>query len=325
MEKFLITGGQGCIGTWIARQLIGEGVACTLVDLEPNEFILQQLFDADTIASIDRVYGDISDPTFTQDLVSKTDATRIIHLAGLQIPVCRANPVLGAQVNVVGTINMFEAARLSEGQVKSVTYASSAGIIGPPQDYDGPIGDDTPHRPRTHYGYFKLANEGNARIYWQDHGIPSVGLRPYVVYGIGREHGFSSGPSRAVRAAVAGKPFTIAFSGRCGYNLVRDVAAQFIACARNVSEEAWGVNLPGVVVDMPEVVAFIEAAIPEAAGSIAIDGEPLPVAYEIEKTNLGRLAPEAPDTPLAEGIKETADLYRDLYARGVLDPEKATD
>ncbi len=325
MEKFLITGGQGCIGAWITRQLLAEGIDFTLVDLEPNEFILQQVLDSDDIPSIERIYGDISASEFTQGLVAQTDATHIIHLAGLQIPTCRTNPVLGAQVNVVGTINIFEAARLSEGQIQSVTYASSAAVVGPAEDYDGPILDDAPHRPRTHYGYFKLANEGNARVYWQDFGIPSAGLRPYAVYGIGRELGLSSAPSRAIRAAVAGRPFKIPFSGPCGYNLVRDTAAQLIACARNVKEGAWGVNLPGTIADMAEVLKHIEAAVPEAAGSITFEGDTLPFACEIDTTNLGRLAPETPDTPLADGIKETADLYRDLYARGVLDPAKAAD
>ena len=72
MEKFLITGGQGCIGAWITRQLLAEGIDFTLVDLEPNEFILEQVLDADAIASLDRVYGDISASEFTQGLVAQT-------------------------------------------------------------------------------------------------------------------------------------------------------------------------------------------------------------------------------------------------------------
>lgn len=54
----------------------------------------------------------------------------------------------------------------------NVTYASSAAVTGNASDYTrGPISDDEPHRPLTHYGVFKQANEGNARVYWEEHKV----------------------------------------------------------------------------------------------------------------------------------------------------------
>ena len=59
--------------------------------------------------------------------------THVIHLAALQVPFCRANPVLGAQVDVVGTVYVFEAAR--QTGLSHMTHASSAAVYGPPENY----------------------------------------------------------------------------------------------------------------------------------------------------------------------------------------------
>lgn len=83
--------------------------------------------------------------------------------------------------------------------------------------------DTTRHSPNTHYGFFKLCNEGNAKIYWldrhhpliirNDEKISSVGLRPHTIYGVGREIGVTSGPSKAIKATVLAKQFQIPFKG----------------------------------------------------------------------------------------------------------------
>jgi nucleoside-diphosphate-sugar epimerase len=235
MERFLITGGQGFIGAWIAKQLLDEGASFVVFDRAPDAAVLAQVLDPDEIAGLDRRYGDIADSDAMLRLVGDSETTHIIHLAGLQVPACRANPVLGARVNVLGTLNVFEAAKAHRDRVRSVVYASSAAVAGPSGDYDGAIYDGAAHRPRTHYGVFKTANEGNASVYWLDSAIPSVGLRPLSVYGVGREIGITSAPTQAIKAAVLGLDYEIGFSGMTGFNFVRDVAADVIGCARRHS------------------------------------------------------------------------------------------
>ena len=319
-EKFLITGGQGCIGAWILRHLLDEGVEATVIDLKPNDHILQQILRRDEINALDRMYGDVADLEFVEKAVTESGASDIIHLAGLQIPTCRENPQLGATVNVIGTINVLQAARASGGRIRNVVYASSAAVFGPPGDYAAPIDDDTPHQPHTHYGYFKLANEGNARIYWQDHKVPSVGLRPYAVFGVGREIGISSGPSMAIRAAAAGQDFAIPFSGLCGFNYVSDIARQFIGCAQSRVQGALALNTRGDVVDVETFVECIVRAVPEAADSIRCSGDPLPVAADVGQPGLEALLGNVPHTPLADAIRDTALHYRRLFDDGTLEP-----
>jgi len=149
--------------------------------------------------------------------------------------------VLGAQVNVIGTLNIFEAVKKFRQDLQMdspVVYTSSAAVTGFPSDYSSPLEDETPHRPRTHYGVFKLANEGNARIYWQDQKIKSVGLRPHTVYGVGREIGITSGPTKAIKAAVLGRKFVIPFSGKTSFNYVEDLAEVCIRIATDSNTTA---------------------------------------------------------------------------------------
>ena len=107
------------------------------------------------------------------------------------------------------------------------------------------LDESAPLVPRTHYGVFKHCNEGNARVYFSDHAISSVGLRPYAVYGPGRDFGITSGPTTAIKAAVVGQTFEIQFGGPVSMQLVDDTAKTFIACAESKNKGARVYNIRG--------------------------------------------------------------------------------
>lgn len=318
-ERFFITGGQGFLGAWIARQLLREKASFLLFDLKPDDRILEQVVEPDDLAGIERVYGDVTDSEGLTRAVGDSGATSLLHLAGLQIPACRANPLLGGRVNVLGTLSVFEAARAHNGRIRGVVYASSAAVAGAPGDYQGPIRDDAQHFPRTHYGVFKTANEGNARVWWHDHGVASVGLRPLAVYGVGREVGITSGPTKAIKAAVIDREYRIPFTGRTAFNYVEDVAAAFIGCARASFEGARALNLRGEITTVEEFVQAIASALPGTEGRVRAAGAPLPVAYEFLETGLEALLGRVQHTPIVEGVRRTAEHFRRLKARGKLD------
>lgn len=320
-ERFFISGGQGFIGAWIARQLLAEGREVVLFDLQPEDHLIGQILEPDVLASVKRVYGDIADADVVHRAIDEAAPTAILHLAGLQVPTCRANPPLGARVNVLGTINVFESARrLSESASKPVpvVYASSAAVVGTPEDYDGPIVDNAHHEPRTHYGVFKTANEGNARVYWHDSGIPSVGLRPYTVYGVGREIGITSGPTKAIKAALLGRDFTIPFGGKTAFDFVEDIASYFIDCARAELKGAYAFNIRGHILSVDEFPAIVDEVIPGAAERIHVEGGPLPLAYDILDTGLRELLGDLRITPICEGVQKTVEHFRRLEEAGRL-------
>src|SRR5205807_3649648 len=163
----------------------------------------------------------------------------------------------------------------------------------------------TTGHPTSLYGVFKQANEGTARIYWQDHRISSIGLRPATVYGPGRDQGITSAPTKAMFAAVVGQPFHIPYGGRGEFQYADDVAKAFIACARTSFEGAEIFNLHGSVAHMSELVAAIEAAVPQARGQITFSEPGFPSPEEFDAGPLVELIGPLPRTPLREGVAAT--------------------
>jgi UDP-glucuronate 4-epimerase len=317
-EHVLVTGALGCIGAWVVRNLILDGSAVTVFDLANNPHRLRLIMDDDQLAKVNFVEGDITDTERVVDVVS--GVTHIIHLAALQVPFCRADPVLGARVNVVGTVNIFEAAK--RAGVPHIVFASSVAVFGRSDEYDdAPIPDDAPLNPRTHYGVYKQANEGTARIYWEDNGVSSIGLRPYTVYGPGRDQGFTADPTKAMLAAAAGRPFHIGFGGRCAYQYADDVARLFIQSARVGYQGAGTFNLGGSFATMPEVIAAIEAAAPEMAGQITFDDKALPFPEETDDSGLAEVIGNLKYTSLQEGVGQTVAHFRQSLQNGRIQVE----
>lgn len=314
-EKFLVTGAFGCVGAWVVRELVLEGVETAVFDLNPNPHRLQLLLNDDQLAQVQVIQGDITDGRAVAQAVADNAITHIIHLAALQVPFCKANPALGASVNVVGTVNVFEAARLAG--LRHLVYASSMAVYGPKAEYPpGPLANDAPHRPRTLYGAYKSANEATARVYYNDHGLSSLTLRPYTVYGPGRDQGMTSAPTKGMLAAVLGQPYHIAFGGRCVYNYTQDTARAFIRAARLAYDGAGAFNLPGTVAAMAEVVGEIATAVPHA--QLTYDDVSLPFPEEIDDAPFYAAFGSMPFTSLPDGVGQTVAVFRKAVANGRL-------
>jgi nucleoside-diphosphate-sugar epimerase len=319
-DRFLLTGALGCIGAWVARNLVREGAPPVIFDLASDPKRLKLIMTPEELASITFVSGDVTDLDAIERTLDEHEITHVIHLAALQVPFCKANPPLGARVNVVGTVNMFEAVSRRRARIDRIVYASSVAV------YDaadaGAPGAVVPHgqsgHPANLYGVFKQANEGTARIYWQDNQVSSIGLRPYTVYGPGRDQGMTSSPTKAMFAAAVGQPYRIPFGGRGDFQYADDVARAFIACARAPFEGAEIYNLRGSVAYMQEVVDAIEAAAPEARGTIAYDEQPLALPEEFDAAPLTRVIGQLPYTPLREAVAETVALFRERVASGAM-------
>jgi UDP-glucose 4-epimerase len=320
MSRFFITGAQGCIGAWVVKNLVerNQDVFVFDLDLEPKRLSL--LLDLDQLSHVQFIQGDVCDSEKLLEEVQKHRISHIIHLAGLQVPTCRANPRLGAMVNVVGTINVFEAARVVKTQLEGMVYASSAAVFGPEEDYgEAPLDERAPLAPVTHYGVFKQCNEGSARVYFLDHQISSVGLRPYAVFGPGRDFGVTSGPTKAIKAAMVGRPYQIKFGGALSMQFVDDTAKIFIACAESQKTGARVYNIRGAVVTVDDVIASIEAVYPAARGLISCSPHSLGIAANLAEEGLREEIGKVPTTVLGEGIRQTIEIFEGLKREGRLD------
>mgnify|MGYP003305233075 FL=1 len=209
--KVAIYGGSGFIGSWITKFLLNNNFQITIFDKKTNKDFLNRII-GQNVEKIDFVEGDILE--YETVLKTAKDQSILINLVGLMTPDCSNNPRLGNKVNIIGSINVFEAAL--EAKCNLVVYTSSGGVYGQ-KDKINPF-------PETHYGAYKLAVEGIARAYNLENKLNSFGLRPFVVYGPGREIGGTASISLACKAAAENKEYKIKFGGGAGFVYVEDIA-----------------------------------------------------------------------------------------------------
>jgi len=318
-ERFLVTGAGGCIGAWVLKELQAEGATCFALDVSTDAVRPGLLMSRDQLEEILFIKADVTDGAQLLRLVEEHSITHIIHLAGLQVPFCKADPPQGARVNVVGTVNVFEAARLSRQTVRGIAYASSVAVLGPASIYpEGPVSDDASLNPRTLYGVYKQANEATARIYWDDFGIGSVGLRPYIVYGAARDQGLTSDLARAILAATVGRPFYIKFGGKAALQYTRDVAQMFIRAARAEFSGAVACNMQNDSVSIESFLETLRQVLPECEVDFDASVE-LPFPHRMDDSRLRSIIGEIPHTPLPEAILETSQIFRTLAKEGRID------
>jgi len=303
-ERILVTGVLGCLGAWIARLAVERGDHVVGFDLGDDRSRLALVLGADE-GRVELARGDITDLDAIERALDDHELTRVVHLAALQVPFVRANPSLGMRVNVQGTTNVFEAVSRRQERIPAVVYASSAAVFNADDPNPAPEAGGT--RPTTLYGVSKLADEGLARVYRSDRGLPSIGFRPYVVYGAGRDQGMTSGPTTAIAAALRGEPATIAFSGEAQFDYARDVAGAMLGALEAQLDAAVVLNTAGIVATAEDFAAEIRSQLPEA--EIVIAGDRLPFPAALEAVGYERDIGPYPQTPLARGIAETIALF----------------
>lgn len=301
----LITGAGGCIGSWVLALLARAGVPACALDLSDDKRRPRLLIPERDLAAIQWRTGDIGDSKAVVGILEAVRPCAVIHLAALQVPFCKADPIAGARVNVVGTVNVFEAARRLG--IRRLAYASSVAAHGAIEE-----GLDT---MRTLYGAYKYCDEQIAKVYSEDWGVHSVGIRPGVVYGVGRDQGLTSKTTVAILAAASGKPYDVPFSGGVSWLYGGEVASAFIHA---VARERSGAP----VFDMNGAYAPVEQGLQilnKLAGSATItcSGQPLAFPMHLPDDPLRAYLGNYGTMPLADGIRATYEAFQSLIQRGM--------
>lgn len=293
MSRYLVTGGTGFIGRWVVSKLIHRGHEVRVFDSHPNPSNLD-LVENGLSDRVDIVTGDIADGSVRQ---AAKGCDGIVHLAGVLTVASANDPIRAAEINVIGSAHVFEAAR--EQGMRRVVYVSSSAVFG---------SDDAIHpRPMTNYGAHKLAIEGIARASFLDHGIHSIGFRPYIVYGPGQSSGIAAGPSIAIAAAIGGKSSKIEFSGVVGFVHADDVAENMVVALLSELEGATAYNLCGETADVQDFVSQLRARFPQA--DVSVTGEPLRIPANLANSEMPEPLASIPITNVAEGIESCIAHY----------------
>ncbi len=267
MAKILITGGTGCIGSVTTFKLLqSEKVEKIIIASRNNDHtIMRYWMEGDWDPRLEFLKMDVGNADDIRKQLPEINPTHIIHLGALQSPACAANHKLGMQINVGGTMALFDEAEKLLNLQKFV-FASSAAVYGMRAMYPQAIIDeDVVLAPPNHYGIWKLAGEHIARLFYDQTKVPTVCLRLNTTYGKGREQGKTSAPTNAIKAialgAVRGKiiPFKMPYQGRENYHFVEDVGAHFAACTLQDFEGFGAFNIKGETIAIDSFLKIVQS------------------------------------------------------------------
>ena len=301
----LVTGAGGCIGSWVVALLVKENIPVVAFDLSQDTRRLKLLIDDSEIEKIKWITSDITDTEDVNNAIKDNNIQSIIHLAALQVPFCAADPINGAKVNVVGTVNIFEAVR--KYHIKHLVYASSVAA-------HGLISKDM-YMP-TLYGAYKLCDENIAHVYHQDWGVPSIGFRPGIAYGVGRDQGMTSKTTVAILAAASNQSYIIPFSGPISALHVREVASALITAASKNHDASPIFDMNGICTTVEDWVNILKKIEPKT--KIIIEGKAMQFPFEASDEPLREYIGNYEQVNLENGIQETFDSFKSLLSKGMI-------
>ena len=298
--KFLVTGGTGFIGASVVRRLAARGVTTIVADVNANA---PSGLNNTAIEPMD-----VADARSIEAVFSRhPDISHCIHLAYLMSAEVEANPTLGVNVNVLGMVNMFEAA--VRHRLTRLVFASSETVYGARQDRygDRAVKEEDFCSLDDHfftYGVMKLLDEFLARKYIEKHGISFACVRPAVVFGHGRKRGSvlwaEDFASRPAQGEIARLPFSR--HSRETWVYKDDCAEQLVRLALKDKLAHFAYNNGGAYASGEEIAAAVTHWLPYA--QIEFDETKLRTPL-IDWQDGERLAHEIDfrPRPLSEGVR----------------------
>ena len=312
--NFLVTGGAGFIGSHVCERLLGAGHAVWAFD-DLNDFYEPQLKrgnlrDIQSLAKpFEFVHGDLVDRAALEDLFRSVKFDQVVHLAARAgVRPSLAEPALYQRVNVEGTVNILEAARLNG--VKKITLASSSSVYG--VNAKVPFAESDPiFSAISPYAASKLACEALGHVYHHIYGLDVVMLRFFTVYGPRQRpdlaiHKFAS-------LISSGQPIPVFGDGSTArdYTYVTDIVDGVMACTRKeFGYEIFNLG-ESQVVKLSELIALLEAALGRSAVINRQPAQPgdVPITFADVSKARAQLGYD-PRVRIAQGIPLFVDWFR---------------
>jgi UDP-glucose 4-epimerase len=307
--KALVTGGAGFIGSNLSDALLARGDEVIVVDdLSTGK---RENLDRALAAGAKLAEADIRDRAALEQLAAAEKPEVVFHLAA-QIDVRKsiADPAFDASINVGGTANVLEAARVAGA--RRVVFSSTGGAIyGEGEGQELPLAEDAPLAPEAPYGQSKFAGEGYLSLYERLYGLSTIPLRLGNVYGPRQDPLGEAGVIAIFCGKLrAGERPTVFGDGKQtrDYIYVGDVVAAMLAAAE--AETTGPVNIgTGVETDVLELVS----ALGDLGGSESFEPELAPPRTgEVARISIdpGRAERELgwrAKMSLSEGLRVTLD------------------
>jgi UDP-glucose 4-epimerase len=307
--KALVTGGAGFIGSNLSDALLARGDEVTIFDdlsTGRRENLARAL-----AAGAKLVEGDIRDRALLEQLAGAEQPEVIFHLAA-QIDVRKsiADPAFDASINVGGTANVLEAARVA-GSRRLVFSSTGGAIYGEGDGQELPLPEDAPLAPEAPYGQSKFAGEGYLALYERLYGLSTIPLRLGNVYGPRQDPLGEAGVIAIFcgKLRVGERP-TVFGDGKQtrDYIYVGDVVAAMLAAADSEATGPFNIGT-GIETDVLELVS----ALGELGGAGDFEPEMAPPRtgevqrISIDPARAGRELGWRPQMGLSEGLRVTLD------------------
>ena len=306
----LITGGFGCIGSYVIRDLLRAGETAVVYDLLEDHTIPRMVLTPQEIDQIRFVQGDITDLPSIMRAVKVEKIDRIVHLASWQVPACQANPAMALRVVCEGTVNIFEAQRVFE--LPRLVWASSVAVFGSPADYGGNrVTNDDPHYPKFVYGACKSLCERYADHYFAEYGCDNIGLRFTSVYGVGRTRGMSSFTTKMIEAAAYGESYAVPFGDDIvDWQFVEDVATVVTTALAAATTRTRTFTVKGDYRSVQDGVDAVRALAPGA--DLSVEGGVFGIQWDYDASALEDELGFVPAYGMEAGIQHTLDRFAEL-------------
>ena len=317
-QTVLITGALGCIGRATARWLLAHSdVRLVLFSRKMNTQVA-----AATLGRADESRwvaepGDVTDRDAMASVLTRHAVSHVVHLAGLQTPDCNEHRDLGLQVNLAGTQQLIEAIKSlpNHETIRSFVYASSSAVYAARSNYtEAKLSPQSRVDPVNVYGIWKYAAELVAKLFHVDTRIPTVSIRPAILFGPGRDLGLSAAVTTAMKCVARGTPYTIPFTSTLDYQYAPDVGAAFGVTVLRPPDGYHVFNTPSWTVPMDEVVRSIERAAAELGIAdqcqITIGTDEAPFAYDFDFQSFLEHYPNVQQTPFDQAVRESIEEFR---------------
>ncbi|GAB5406954.1 MAG: NAD-dependent epimerase/dehydratase [Aureliella sp.] len=329
-QRVLITGGLGCIGSQAAKWLLAETeVSVCIASRSVSAERYKRVFSTEDHEQAIRdgrlrfVELDVRDVAQIDRVLADEAITHVVHMAALQTPDCNKHRDLGLQINLGGTQNLIESMKRS-CSIERFVFASSVAVYGPRAVYPpGQVPMLAQPQPVNVYGTWKLAGEQLAGFFQADTGIPTLSLRPGVLFGPGRDAGLTSSPTTAMKHVVQGKTYTIPFRTQQDYQYAPDVGAA-VGIATTQPFDGYAVyTLPGQTTDSQGFTRHIEAAAKQlglaAQCQISVGDDEVPFICELDFAPFLDRFPSAPLTPMSQAVEQSLSEFQRQHQLGWLE------
>ena len=264
--NILVTGGLGVNGAWVVRRLVGLGHSCVVIDTRADTSLI-----SDVVADVTVIAADAADRAALLDVMRAEGIERVVHMAGM-VTGMQEDPFSAVRVNVMGTLQVLEAARVAG--VDRVVFTSSRAVYGDMEgEFGAPtyraVGEDDPLRPKLVYDVTKAAAEGMGQNFSRQFGVEFTALRFSHILAPGKpaRHGGFSVASRMIEDSYTGRPVRIdrGDDQRDDVIYVADAAEGIVSATLSKQALQYAYNISrGVTTTLADLADAVRHVLPEA-------------------------------------------------------------